>query len=153
MRENDFSEKLAKEDTEEAKIVMIPEHGGELFVTPMSNGKGSNLRGQGQALTSEKGNLTGELIVKSFVCLQFLFSMLLCSLDAFHGVLLHWLRVSALFCVAVCFCDYCDSIACGLVRVFEVFLWHIVVLCVFLYIVLCIGVELSCLLHFECTCT
>ena len=56
MRENDFSEKLAKEDTEEAKIV----ENGELVLTPTSNGKGSDLRGQGQALTSEKGNLTGE---------------------------------------------------------------------------------------------
>ena len=31
VRENDFSEKLAKEDTEEAKIVMMPEHGGNSY--------------------------------------------------------------------------------------------------------------------------
>ena len=58
------------------------------------------------------------------VCLPFI--VVAKQLDVFHGVLLHWLRFSALFCVAVCFCDYRDSIARGIVRVFCVLLWHII---------------------------
>ena len=50
-------------------------------------------------------------------------SVLAMEYDSPKVALVH---VSALFCVAVCFCDYRDSIARGIVCVFCVLLWHII---------------------------